>query len=245
MPMIKTTFRAGVAMVELIFAIVIMGITLLSIPNIIETGVKTSIVAFQQEAIAITASHTSALMTYAWDEQNTDSKLLYTKEILHTSTTTAALTETGRDAFTFPTRKRTFVPGGIASANLGRATDGNATVADSNDDVDDFIVNTLDLVTIVGGGNTIDEGEYYDVNISLNTQVTYGDDDATYDSSTGIFAFSSPFTAAAPAGTSFIKLITVDLNSSSTSSELNKKLIKLKAFMCNIGAANPLSRSGI
>jgi len=239
MHIIQNTHRAGIAMIELIFAIVIMGITLLSVPNLVSTGTKSVLVSFQQEAIAMAATHASALMTYPWDEQNTDSKLTYTTNILHTTTTTTLLTEAGRPTLTYSTRKRNFLAGGIASTNLGGTTDGNATVPDTNDDLDDLISTGSSLSRITTA--SIDEGEYIDVNISINTGVTYGDDAASYDTGTGIFAFSDPFNAASSTS-SFIKLISVDLSSLSLSAELNTKQISLKAFMCNIGAANPLSK---
>jgi len=245
--MLNKKLRKAIAMIELIFAIVVMGITLLTIPMLISTVSKSNIAVFQQESIAMAASHTNALMTYAWDETNTDSKILYTKNILHTGTTTALLTETGRETpFAAGTRKRQFTAGASASTTLGRTTDGNATVPDTTDDVDDFIADLFDFTDINNSGvfNTTAEGEYIDTDISLKTQVVYGNDNATYDSGTGIFSFSNPFTLTAPAGTTFIKLITVDLNTSTDIEELQNKQIKLKAFMCNIGAAKPKSKVG-
>lgn len=237
--------RKGIAMIELIFAIVVMGITLLSIPMLLTVSSKSNIVTFQQEAIAIAASHTNALMTYAWDEQNTDTLALYVQNILHTNGATL-LTEAGRPTFSYPAgRVRNFSPAGFATTAIG--TDTNLTLVDTLDDIDDFHANTVGLIRPVATGvlNSADKGEYIDVNISISTQVRYGDDTASYDSGTGVFAFSDPMSSATMGNTTNIKLISTQLTSLSLSDELNDKEINLFAFMCNIGANNPKTRSGI
>ena len=127
---------------------------------------------------------------------------------------------------------------------VGTVNDGNVTVPDYDDDVDDFTGRDMNL-TLVGDivdQNNVNEGEYIDKNISIDTNVAYGNDAASYASGTGVFAFSNP--APAAAGTTFIKLITTQLTSVSVSDDLNDKDITLKAFMCNIGAARPLTRGG-
>lgn len=241
----KKGFKAGIAMIELIFAIVVMGITLLSVPMLLTVVGKSSIVSFQQEAIAIAASHTNALMTYAWDEQNTDTLALYIQNPLHANGATL-LTEGGRPTFSYPAaRRRDFAVGGAATLLLGDDT--NLSLVDTLDDVDDFNDQPpIGLIIAVSGGtvNDVDEGAYIDANISINTQVRYGDDTATYDSGTGVFAFSDPLSSATMTNTTNIKLITTQLTSSSLSDELNDKQINLNAFMCNIGTNNPITRSG-
>jgi hypothetical protein len=68
----KTTLRPAIAMVELIFAIVIMGIVLMSAPMLISTASKSGYVAIQQEAINEAASQVNMIMGYHWDENNTN-----------------------------------------------------------------------------------------------------------------------------------------------------------------------------
>ncbi len=236
--------RVGIAMIELIFAIVIIGITLLSVPMLLTVVGKSNIVSFQQEAIAIAASHTNALMTYAWDEQNTDTLALYVQNTLHANGS-ALLTEAGRPAFSYPDgRRRNFATGGNATLPIGNDT--NLTLVDTLDDVDDFNGLNTGLIIAVSGGtpSATNEGEYIDANISINTGVRYVDDTASFDSGTGIFAFSDPLASAAMTTTTNIKLISTQLTSVSTSPELNDKQINLSAFMCNIGTNNPITSSG-
>ena len=227
----KLKLRKAVAMVELIFAIVIMGLTLTSIPLLIAQTQKSAFVAFQQESIAMVATHTNLILTYPWDEQNSESKIVYIKNILETNGS-SELNSTNRETPTFPlARNRSFSTGGFASIV---SDDVNDT---SEDDIDDFNndVSSLRLLT-----STSQRGSYIDVNVSILTTVTYGDDTTTY-SATPI-VFDNPLNSPLNTITN-IKLITTNLTSNSITPELNKN-ITLFSFMCNIGATTPLFLGG-
>jgi len=74
--MIKhTLFRPAIAMIELIFAIVIMGIVMMSAPMLVSTASKSGFVAIQQEGISEVASQLNMILSYAWDENNADPTL--------------------------------------------------------------------------------------------------------------------------------------------------------------------------
>lgn len=230
--------RKAIAMIELIFAIVVIGISLLSIPNLLNVSLNSTLVTLQQESIAMAASHTNALMTYAWDEQNTDSVALYTGNKLNANGD-GRLNNigVGLSLALLGARNRLF---NVAIASpIGNDT--NATAVDTNDDIDDFNGLTFNTIDAVLGGtkNNISDGEYVDVNITQSTTVRYGTDTATYDSATGSFSFSTPFALAAPGGTTNIKLITTTLISNSTAAELQNKQITFNAFICNIGGNLP------
>ena len=70
--MVENIMRKGIAMIELIFAIVIMGIVLLSAPTLISTATQSGLVAVQQEAIAASSSEIGMILTRDWDEAGTD-----------------------------------------------------------------------------------------------------------------------------------------------------------------------------
>ncbi len=243
-------FRPAIAMIELIFSIVIMGIVLMSAPMLITTASTSSQAAFQQESIAMIASHTNALLTYAWDEQDTDSANNYS--ILDTNSPTAILNFPSRSLISSRSlgKKRFLPPGGAAgdasnAASFGQADNGETEA----DDIDDFSGETTALSSITAVSEIID-GEYLDRNISINTQVVYANAEAssadfsTCQNSGDGCAYSQPFTTkgvSALAGTRNIKLITTEL----TSDNVDTKDIIFKAFMCNIGTALPSKREGI
>ena len=230
-------FQAGVAMIELIFSLVIMGIVLMSGPALLSQTTKSSMVAFQQESIAIVAAHTNALLTYAWDEQNTESQVAFTKRILRVTNGDTELNSVAGGRVIPGNRSFDPDPLAVATPHIGR--DGNITTPDTDDDIDDFVENNLTLL-IAGDPNALpNSGDYIDHNISINTAVTYIQDNAAYNTGTGAFAFSSPFNPVGAGITTNIKLVTVTLTSTSASEELKTKRMRLQAFMCNIGATKP------
>jgi len=229
--------RPAIAMIELIFALVIMGIVMMSAPNLISQASNSSYVALQQESVSIVASHLNALLTYAWDEQNTQSQVNYTNTILKVSN--SADTELNSISRVIPGVRKFNVSdiNATATATLGR--DNNLTSNESDDDIDDFIdVNqTLTLATGVAGN--IDAGDYVDQDVLLKTDVNYMDDETNYGAATGVIVFNAP--KGFKNYTTNIKYVTATLTSLSQSDILNTKKITLHAFMCNIGGAQPQS----
>ncbi len=227
-------------MIELIFAIVIMGIALLSAPMLVSTASSSSRVSFQQESIAMLASHTNALLSYAWDEQDTES--VNNDSILDTNSTVAAFNDRNISS-PFLGRLRFLPPGGSAldatpSASFGSGVEENATLSD---DVDDFDGRNEALSEVTSVGQVLD-GDFLDQNITVTTQVQYADDRPSSMSAcrgSGC-RYSRPFSLAT-AATRNVKIITTNL----TSSNDPDKSITMQAFMCNIGTAQPIRREGI
>ncbi len=89
----KKILRPAIAMVELIFAIVIIGIALLSAPMLISTAAKSGYVAMQQEGINEAATKVNMIMGYHWDENNVDESFL--APILNTNNGDSSLDEVG------------------------------------------------------------------------------------------------------------------------------------------------------
>lgn len=253
--MITYTFKKGIAMIELIFAIVVIGITLMSAPMLLSQSVQSNLTAFQQESVAMAASQASAVMTYAWDENNTEANAL---RILRVTSGDPDLDQESNNTLRGITtiknpplqRLRRFsnnTPSASASATPLLWSDGNATAPDNLDDIDDFNVMPLTLTVYSNVLNTTNEGDYIDINVSIATKVTYGKDDSPDYTGSGTPQFNQPFASGKDviAGqTTNIKRITTTLTSKSKDTELKSKNIVLHAFMCNIGAANPISRGG-
>ena len=55
--------RKAIAMIELIFAIVVIAIVLMSAPTLINQSIKSSFVGFQQESINTVATHLNLILT--------------------------------------------------------------------------------------------------------------------------------------------------------------------------------------
>jgi hypothetical protein len=242
-----TTRRVGIAMIELIFAIAVIGITLMSVPMLISTSSKSTYAAIGQESVTMVSSHLATLLTLQWDKGDTDPAL--GSPVLQT------------DSINIPACATPFPPG--VSDNEGRycrAADGNYYSASTQfgtsdptdtiwgDDIDDYDQNETNITVYTLQGVSEDiatwEGDYIDVNVTLSTRVWYGRDyprnaagtSSPYAQTT---TFSNPFdTPLAPGSgnTRNIKLIRVRLTTQNPAQELAGKQITMGAFMCNIGA---------
>ena len=63
--------KKGVALIELIFAIVVIGITLMSVPNLLTTTARGSKQVITQESVSSAASHIDMALSLFWDENDT------------------------------------------------------------------------------------------------------------------------------------------------------------------------------
>jgi Tfp pilus assembly protein PilV len=227
--------KRAIALIELIFAIVVIGITLISVPNLIKTTTKASSQAITQEAVSNAVSHMNLILSSFWDEQATNPK--YSNPILYVKGGDSQLNEAtdtngnllGRRVGSPKTTSRRFATD--ISGNKLKATEPINFGFDNNetepDDVDDFNNLTRNLVNIENTSAT--QGDYKDTTLTLSSSVTYISDNANYNQTTINF---NPFGINSAQSTN-IKEITVTL----TSPNDPDKTIILKGFSCNIGSA--------
>jgi len=250
----KVKTKKGIAMIELIFALVIMGIVLMSAPTLIHQSIKSGNVALQQEAIAAAASQASIVLSMHWDENN-ETNLAGVSPILSTS----------REPFDF---NNTDIPKGLKGASFdvsGRNTDDGGEIkvptlfsdfgmdqTDKNetnetsyqdfDDVDDYHNSTFGLIVFNSEFTSADVGDYVDVNITMNTTVNYAEDRVTTGDTTALSGttinLNNKINNTPISSITNIKFVTINLTSNSGIEELDKN-ITLKAFSCNIGTSLP------
>jgi len=230
-----TKSKKAIAMIELIFALVIMGIVLMSAPMLIQQSIKSTNVAFQQEAIAAAASQTSIVLSMHWDEANANIPV-----------GASPILETNRTNFTFTAN----TPNGLIGVAGRNSLDGNTTLVpstlglDSNesnytsfDDVDDYDGSHLGL-TVFLEPTSSDIGDYVDVDINMSTTINYVDDFVNFTDGNIIDSEITNINNTSLGAISNIKFVTVNLTSDSGVDELNKS-ITLQAFSCNIGTSMP------
>ncbi len=254
--------KRGIAMIELIFSLVIMGIVLLSAPMLIQQSIKSGNVAIQQEAIAAAASQTSVILSMHWDENN------------NSNSAVSAMLDVNRAPFDF---NNTIVPLGLTGVTGRKSTNAAgvtqpATLAinfgmdetndtDTNessfldyDDVDDYNFNgnnDFGIVIFNDENTSADKGDYVDVNLSMRTTINYTEDRVDTGINTPLIGINIPNmgktlslnnninnTPLPTGASSNIKFIHVNLTSKSGISELDKN-ITFEAFSCNIGTSRP------
>ncbi len=224
--------RPAVAMIELIFALVIMGLALLTAPLILNMSMQSSDTAMQQESIAVTSDQVSLILTHHWDEGDSNATTGF--GILGVSHGDSELDSANRRSFdtnaTIYSRRFNTI---TTTASLP-STFGNIGDSIPNNDIDDFHAETRTVALRVSSETSVisdNEGEYIKGDkLKLTSTITYGNDNASYGSTS--VAFNSPFTPAA-SGSTNIKLISVVLEDETDPSNS----ISLYAFACNIGNA--------
>ncbi len=217
--------RPAIAMIELIFAIVVMGIVMMSAPMLISTAQKTTTVALQQEGINEAVSRVSMILTHEWDDNTTSDSCR--PPVLHVSSSGDSELNMASNA------RRIGVPTNSDARTFKCGTDEfNASVSlgmegTDKDDIDDFTNTSIfEELSGTGGVNYIEQDT-----VSISTSVYYSSDTANYNSTSINYNFNP---ASAPGSSTNIKTISVTLTSTSTASELNKTIV-LNAFSCNTG----------
>ncbi len=152
--------RKAIAMIELIFAIVIIGITLLGVPLMVNQASQSTYTTLQQEAIAAAASDMSLILSREWDEANTNDSLDST--ILKTAS--GNYNQTARTNL----QSRTYFSstGGTLDASTTIGADGDL------DDIDD-VHNTNTTLIPLGGSDLVDK------TMTIATTVSYLSDAST------------------------------------------------------------------
>ena len=227
--------RPAIAMLELIFAIVIMGIVLMSAPMLISTAAKTTSVVLQQEGINQASSRINMILTYPWDQNDTNDSCI--PPVLHVTDGDPELD------INASTKRRLGVPLGSNShtSKCGNIELNASLVLGQEgltlDDIDDFIDLNGTLLNVAGGAGGQDYLEQGTVRIVTN--VDYLQDNTRYNN-VGTIIFFPNVPAVARRSTN-IKRISVVITSTSPADTL-EKTITLNAFSANIGGIEYESR---
>lgn len=220
--------RKAVAMIELIFAIVVMGIAMLAIPMITTQSNKAVESAMMQESISTAASQIQMIMARQWDQSDVD-VLTGPCPILKTQ----SVNFDNRGGLNSDTYARTNIITGVEIDATPSADfdDGDGGL----NDIDDYNgISTL-LNSIVD--STTSAGDYIDKDMNMTSTVSYVSDAMILGPAT---TFNYDPSGAVPAGTTNIKRISVTLKSDEPT--FADKEITLNAFSCNIGTTKILTK---
>jgi len=231
----KNHLTPAIAMIELIFSLVVMGIVMMSAPLLLTTTQNSTTIVLQQEGVNQAVSRATMLLDYPWDENDTNASC--TPPVLHVTNGDTELDPMLSD----PTR-RAGVPvlsnsrkfntcSKEFNASLTLGMEAGETV---QDDMDDF--GTTSLTPIQNqGGRYIGKDD-----ITIATTITYGSDSIDY--TKGKSADPIFYTPSAGVATSNIKIIDVNITTFSQISELKNSII-MRAFSCNIGGISYETRN--
>jgi hypothetical protein len=204
-------------------------------------------VALQQESIAAIVSQMNMILTAEWDHMDTNATIgepvLQTDSTVFNQCTGGATRPNGVTSGSSRYCLGLNGSGPYTASSIG--TDSTIGESISYDDVDDYHRKSYSVNIYAEDTYATHLGDYIDKNISIASNIYYGDD-TPRDSSDAIgnyqesTTFSNPFRHNTPGGTTNIKLIHVQLTSVNPSTEIADKQINLSAFMCNVGAPKPI-----
>lgn len=215
--------RGGFTFIELVVAIIVMSIAIMSVPLLLSQTSKSDEFSISQEAILAGATKIGNILTYPWDDKLVGS--LSVKHILDVTNgdseldrypDTNSTTRIGNFKTSF--RRKYDANQTFASLTLGRAGDTNTTVYN---DLDDFN-GTVQTITSGGVGDYIKD-------FNLTTTIKYISDSANYSLTTLNFGELNSSSSTPSTNLKMIEVKVTDPNS-------NEEITTLRAFSANIGS---------
>ena len=217
-------------MIELIFALVIMGVVFITLPLILindSTNVERNLM---QEAIFASSTKVGQILTFPWDENSPDPAV--------TLTASNALRTTGGDNELDRNLTTDFRVGHVPQPLHRRLTPNtaerfatNALGAEAGGiiDIDDYDGAANVNVSLIGAAGT----EGYKKIYRVTTTVDYLNDNTNYAASSINFTFDT--LAAVPANPSNIKMITLSTDQNNSDGWSALPILQLRSFSANIG----------
>ena len=212
--------RQAFGMIELIFAIVIIGIALLAIPPVLMQTTSSIEEIVKQEAIFQGYRTIGVIHTYKWDDRSVIGDDTNYSHILDVTNGDDELNRTSSSSIVrvgnFNSNRRVF----FNTTRYASTTLGMEAGETDKDDFDDFNGNTDTITTT--------PGEFI-LTFDINQKVFYIADTADYNTTT--LNITIPVTPAA--ASTNIKMVELNITQD------NKSIIVLRSFSCNIAEPIP------
>lgn len=219
--------RKASSMIELVIAIVVMGIAMMALPLMLTRTQSNNEFAMQQEAILAARTQIGDILTYRWDENSINSEL--DSAVLDTDSVNANFERTDINNtrrighVKADKRRKYFTAITPASTNFGDTADGDTFP----DDIDDFKDTNKSIITNAGEETAI--GLDYRFDFNMTTNILYVDDTLP-----AITPFI--FQKVSAGHTTNIKMVELTLQGNGLST------FKLRAYSANIGQGQLLRR---
>ena len=218
--------RKATSMLELVIAIVVMGIAMMTLPTMLTTIQNNNVFSLRQEAILAARTQLGDELTYLWDQNSIDSN--QNIAVLDTNSTNSNFERVPgtihRIGHIKGNKRRKYfssITYATSPVNLGK--DAGETIPN---DIDDF--SSSAPVTIKHDANSLD----YRYDLNMTTTVSYVDDNFTEGTT---FDFNT--STISPAKSTNIKMTTLTITNNN-----NDFNMLLRAYSCNIGANRLLRR---
>lgn len=221
--------KKGFTFVELIVAIVVIGIALMSVPLLLSQSSRSDEFSINQEAILAATTKMGDILTYPWNDTNSSG-------ILHVFDVTHGDNNLSRYPDNNSTRRIGHFKEKYRRKFYDQITEANSTLGhdkgDEFDDIDDFNGQSTS-VSAANGAN----GDYIQ-DLNLSVSIFYiRNDDVNYLQSPTLNLGELNISSHTP--TTNIKMVEVNVSDTHT----GDLITTLKAFSCNIGSYQLLYRT--
>ncbi len=233
--------RKGIGLIELVLAIVVIAISVMTVPMMLQQGTKSDTFSMMQEAILAARTKMGNVLSYQWDEYSMESNNTYGRlRALDVANGDPAL---DRNATYYPERRIGHVYGNLrrkmkpgTAPNLFPKPGADANITDLND-----FDNLSTQIVWQGASTASDRYDYLDKNLTLSTKVYYISDTPSagtdYNSTTVTFVFN-PAMKQNINGAYSTNIKMVELNVTTQS----YPAFMFRVFSCNLGETGLLER---
>ena len=225
--------RRGFSLIELVFAIVVIAISLMTVPLMLNQGAKSNQFALMQESILAAHTKMGNILSFKWDENSGDNNdtIVRVLDVTAGDSQLDRKTAVRRVGHIHDDLRRRMQDSETNATSLGAL---GIEVADLYDDIDDFNGKSV-IVAPVGAATQKGKFDYLDADLNLTTSVTYISDDVNYSQQDIAFDFNA--SDVITAGSSNIKM--VELNATSVNSDIP---FVFRMFSSNIGQSKLYER---
>ena len=230
--------RKGISLIELVLAIVVIAISVMSVPMMLQQGIKSDTFSMMQEAILAARTKMGNILSYQWDDNSRESN--NTNGRLRALDVTNGDHALDRNGTYYPERRIGHVYGDLrrkmkaaSSPNLFPKPGADANITDLND-----FDNLVAQITWSGVNTASDRYDYLDKELNLTTKVYFVSDQlvtgSDYNDTTLTFVFDPSGKRSITDATYSTNIKMIELNVTSKS----YPAFLFRTFSCNLGETN-------
>jgi prepilin-type N-terminal cleavage/methylation domain-containing protein len=226
--------REGFSLIELVLAIVIIAISLMSIPLMLQQSSKSDSFALVQESILAARTKMGNILSFKWDENSTDT--IGSMSVIRALDVTNGASDLNRSGSGI--RRRGHVFANLRRRMFDTPVYPTSAIEGGLDDVDDFHGQSVVVSATVD--TNLSSLDYLDVDLNLSTQVSYLNINSVDYNNTEInvtFDVTQKFLLSSLKSTN-IKMIEL----TATASGGRNQSFLFRSFTCNIGQSRLYER---
>ena len=227
--------RKAIGLIELVLAIVVIAISVMSVPMMLQQGAKSDNFSMVQEAILAARTKMGNILSFRWDKNSLDKNNTHgRRRALDVISGDKAL---DRNDTYYKERRIGHVYGNLRRKMFSTETNVSTAVDVNFTNINDFD-NKSAAITWKGASTAVDSYEYLDRELNLTTRVFYIDDKTDYNKTTITFAFdvSTKKSITYINNSTNIKMIELNVTSG------NYVPFVFRTFSCNLGESRLLTK---